>query len=253
MPPVSMRLVARAVVITLGLSIVTGCASASSETRTLTVFAASSLTEVFTEMGRTYRRSHPAVRFRFLYAGSPELLDRLGEREPADVLATADAVTMDGAASFVERPVGIARTAMTIAVAPGNPRRIRGLTDLARPGLRVVLAAPAVPAGRYARQIMRKAGVSVRPQSEETSARAVLDEVRTGQADAGIVYITDMRSARAAASSVPIPADQNVTATYFAAPVRDAGGADTARAFTAWLTSAQARALFARYGFAPAP
>lgn len=248
--PVLHRLAACAGVLVLGLA-AAGCGGQSGPV-TLTVLASSSLTEAFTELGAVYGRSHDA-RVRLVFGGAPELVEQLRERQRADVLVTADEAAMKAMAEHVD--VGprraIAHTSMTIAVAPGNPRRIRGVTDLIRPRLRVVLGASSVPVGRYARRILTREGLTVRAVSEEISARSVLTRVRTGEADAGIVYVTDMRSAGAAASSVPIPVDQNVTVSYRAAPVRDGEHPHAAEALIDWLTSAQARTILHRHGFAP--
>ncbi|SEG61623.1 molybdate transport system substrate-binding protein [Thermomonospora echinospora] len=246
--PLLRRLAACAGVLLLAPA-VAGCGESSAPV-TLTVFAPPSLTEVFTELGAVYGRSH-GVKVRLVFGGSPELVERLRERQRADVLVTGDETAMQTAAKYVGARRIVARNSMTIAVAPGNPREIHGVTDLIRPGLRVVLGSSTTPVGRYARQITAKEGLTVRASSEEISARAVLTRVRTGEADAGIVYITDMRSAGAAASSVPIPADQNVTVAYPAAPVLNSDHPEAARTLFTWLTSAQARPVLHRHGFVP--
>ncbi|GAA4298369.1 molybdate ABC transporter substrate-binding protein [Actinomadura luteofluorescens] len=226
-----------------------GCGGPSGPV-TLTVLATSSMTEVLGEIGEAYHQQNPDVRLRFAFGGTPEIADRVAEHEPADVLVTADGPSMDEAAEYLGgRRRVIARDTLTIAVGPGNPRRIRDLRDLARPGLRVVVGAGTVPVGRYTRQVLAKAGVTVRWSSEEIGARAVLDRVRAGEADAGIVFVTDLNSAGIAASSVPIPAAQNVTASFPAAVVRDSGHEDAANAFVAWLVTPDAQRLFNKYGF----
>ncbi|HEX2314194.1 MAG TPA: molybdate ABC transporter substrate-binding protein [Thermomonospora sp.] len=229
--------------------LLTGCGGSSGPGR-LTVFASSSLTEALTELGARYGRSH-GLTVRFVFGGSSELVERLRDRQRADVLVTGDETAMGTAAKYVGPRRIIARNSMTIAVAPGNPRSVRGITDLARPRLRVVLGSAASPVGRYARQVLDKERLTVRPVSEEISARAVLTRVRTGEADAGIVYITDMRSAGVAASSVPIPAHQNVTVAHPAAPLTDSDHVDAAKALVAWLASPEAGAVLHRHGFAP--
>jgi molybdate transport system substrate-binding protein len=188
----------------------------------------------------------------FEFAGSQEVAVDVSNREHADVLATADGASMDIAAEQVTDRRAFAHGSMTIAVAPGNPRRVRQVGDLADSRLRVVLGGPMVPVGRYATQVLTKAGVSVRPVSEEADARTVLTRVRTGAADAGIVYVTDMRSAGVSASSVPIPLQQNVTATYFAAAVRQSTHGSTAKDFVTWLRSPTATTVLRKYGFMPA-
>ena len=230
-----------------------GCGGTSGPV-TLTVLAGSSLTEVFGEMGAAYHQDHPNVKLRFVFGGTPELVDRLADHEPGDVLVTADMASMREAADYLGgRPRTVTHDTLTVAVRPGNPRRIRTLQDLRRPSLRVVVGAGTVPVGRYTRQVLAKAGLTVRWTSEEISARAVLDQVRSGEADAGLVYITDMRSAGVAASSVPISADMNVTAAFPAAPLGDSANPETAAAFTSWLLTPAAQKLFHKYGFINPP
>ncbi|MFI0354133.1 molybdate ABC transporter substrate-binding protein [Actinomadura sp. 9N407] len=244
------RLVARAALLLLGLGAVTGGCGESSAQTTLTVLAASSTREVLRELGVAYQREHRDVQVRFSFGGSQEMAGRLSQHDAGDVLVSADESTLN---EVNERLTGrhrvIAHNAMTIVVRPGNPRRIHGLRDLTRPGLRVALGASTVPAGRYARKIFAGAGVTVRSSSEEISVRAVLDRVRTGEADAGLVYITDLKSAGVAASSVPIPALENVTATYAAAAVKESRNEKEAASFVSWLASPVARELFNKYGF----
>lgn len=226
-----------------------GCGGSSGPT-TLTVLATSSLTEVFDEIATAYAQEHPGVRLRFEFGASPEMADRLSDHDPGDVLVTADKASMNEADEYLAgRRRVIAHDSLTIAVGPGNPRRIRDLRDLTRRGLRVAVGAWTVPVGRYTRQVLAKAGLSVRWSSQEISARAVLDRVRSGEADAGIVYVTDLRSAGVAASSVPIPADVNVTAAFPAAAVRDGDHEKEAGAFVSWLITPAAQKLFNKYGF----
>jgi len=231
----------------------TGCGIASGDERfTLKVMAASSLTDVFGELGAAYRLTDRQVTsVRFGFAGSQEVAGDVADHEHADVLATADDTSMNIAADQVSDRRPFAHGSMTIAVAPGNPRRVRRLADLADPHLRVVVGGPVVPVGRYAAQVLAKAGVTVRPKSEEADARTVLTRVRTGAADAGIVYVTDMRSAGVSASSVPIPLHQNVTATFFAAAVRRSAHGSAAKDFVTWLGSPAAATILRKYGFTP--
>jgi molybdate transport system substrate-binding protein len=231
-----------------------GCGIASGDERiTLRVLAASSLTDAFGELGAAYRSANRHVTsVQFEFAGSQEVAGDVADREQADVLATADDVSMDIAAEHVTDRQAFAHGSMTIAVAPGNPHRIRQVADLADSRLRVVLGSPMVPVGRYAIQVLTKAGVTVQPKSEEADARTVLTRVRTGAADAGIVYVTDMRSAGVSAMSVPIPVQQNVTATYFAAAARQSRHGSAAKDFVTWLHSPNATTILRKYGFMPA-
>ncbi|MFC4906442.1 molybdate ABC transporter substrate-binding protein [Actinomadura gamaensis] len=243
------RLVAGPSLIAVLGAVVWGCGGSSGPV-TLTVLAASSLTEVMDELGATYQRERPEVRIRTVFGGSQEMAERAGDHQPSDVLVTADEPSMKEAADHLaDRPRIVAHNSLTIAVRPGNPQRLRTPYDLGRPGLRVVTGGPIVPVGRYAQQLFARAGVTVRTSSQEVSSRAVLDRVRVGEADAGVVYVTDLRSAGVAADSVAIPTALNVVASYPAAAVRG-GHTEQAEAFVSWLTSPAARSLFGKYGFA---
>lgn len=136
-----------------------GCSGAgAADQTTLTVLAASSLTDAFTRAGHAYEKTHPGVTVRFSFAGSQQLAGQVRQGVPADVIATADQQTMRRISPHVERPRIFARNRLVVAVAPGNPRHIDGLTDLTRDRLSVVFAAPAVPAGQYARRAVEAAG-----------------------------------------------------------------------------------------------
>lgn len=232
--------------------IITGCGVASGSARiTLSVLADSSLTDAFNELGTAYQDTHHDVTVLFTYGGSQDMASDASDPSPGDVLATADEQTMTDVTGYVADRRVIARTGLTVAVAPGDPKRIRGLADLAAPSLRVVLGGPQVPIGRYAQQVLTRAGVTVVPKFEDADSRTVLDRVRTGQADAAIVYVTDMRSAGAAASSVAIPAAGNVVATFDAAVTRRGLHPVAARSFVGWLGSPLAVGILAKYGFTP--
>ncbi|TDC85364.1 molybdate ABC transporter substrate-binding protein [Actinomadura sp. 7K507] len=248
------RLPAPAMFVALVLSaLAAGCGGASGPT-TLTVLAPTSLKEAFGEMGTAYGQTHPGAKVRFEFGAMPEMIDRLSGQDTGDVLVTADMASMEEPDDYLtDHRRTIAHNSLTIAVGPGNPRRIRGLRDLARPRLRVVVGAESVPVGRYTRQVLTKADLTVRWSSQEISARAVLDRVRAGEADAGIVFITDLRSAGVAASSVPIPADLNVTAAFSAATVQGGDHEEAANAFVSWLTTPAAQKLFNKYGFVTPP
>jgi molybdate transport system substrate-binding protein len=222
------------------------CADSAPEHLTLSVLADTSLTEVGKELGSAYTQSHPDIKVKFTNGGTLELVKR-GEK--ADAIITDDTQSLDD----IDRHVGdrqvVAHNSLTIAVAPGNPKKIKGLESLSQPKIRVVLGAPLVPVGNYAESALAKAGVTVKPVSEESDVRTVLNQVRTGEADAGIVYITDMKSAGAAASSVAIPAAQNVLAVFPAAVVSASRHETAAKSLVAWLASPDATAVFAKYGF----
>ncbi len=173
---------------------------------------------------------------------------------PADVIATADETSMGTlvAANLVDTPRDFATNLLEIAVAAGNPKGIRRLSDLSRPDLKVVLEDPSVPAGKYGRQALDRQGVKVNPASLELDVKSELAKVATGEADAGIVYVTDIKSAGGKVAGIAIPADQNVIATYPVAIVRASTNHALAQAFVDQLLNGTGQqALVARGFLAP--
>lgn len=229
----------------------TACAGQEEpEKTTLTVLAAASLTDAFKDAQKTYQKEHPDVRLRFSFAGSQELAAQVRQGSPADVIATADEKTMKGLDSYVKDPQPFVSNRLTIVVAKDNPKKIESLRDLARKDVRVVLAGSSVPAGRYARQALQDANVTVKPKSEPTDVRQVLTPVRLGEADAGIVYVTDVTDAGGPdVKGVPIPDDQNIIATYPAAAIKDSEHAKQSTAFANWLRGKQAQKILKDHGF----
>ena len=146
-------------------------------------------------------------------------------------------------------PALFAGNRLAIAVAAGNPKQVTALADLARPGLVVVLAAPTVPAGKYAVDSLAKAGVKITPASQELDVRSVLNKVALGEADAGIVYVTDVLSAGARVGSVAIPVQQQIVARYPVSVVTAAKNPQLARAFVDYLVSEDGQRLLAGFGF----
>lgn len=217
---------------------------------TLDVFAAASLTDALWEIGGAYREAHPEVTLRFNFASSSSLATQVNEGAPADVFVPADADVIDLLdAGITGDPVVVATNRLEIIVESGNPQGIATLADLARPGLDVVLAAPEVPVGAYAREVLARAGVRVSPRSLESNVKAVVTKVVLGEADAGIVYSTDVLAVGERGTGVPIPSEQNVVAVYSAAVLRDAAHAAQAADFVNFLGSERARAILERYGF----
>lgn len=185
------------------------------------VFAAASLTDAFEEIVEAYtaETGDPVV---VSFAGSSDLAAQIGEGAPADVFASADMANM-----AVVDTDGSARTFATnraeIVVEPGNPHAISTLADLADPDLLVVACAEQVPCGAYTSTVLGRAGVDLTPVSFESNVRAVLTKVVLGEADAGIVYATDVAAAGDAVEGVPIPDEFNVEATYPIVALDDSG------------------------------
>jgi molybdate transport system substrate-binding protein len=216
---------------------------------TVTVLAASSLKDAFQDAKPAYEKAHKGVKLRFSFAGSQELAAQVRQGSPADVLVTADEKTMDGLGSEAGKPSVIAKNRLTIATAPGNPEHIRSLKDLDRKGLKVVLAAPEVPAGRYGKQVLDAQQVRAKPVSEETNVRSVLSKVQLGEADTGLVYVSDAKAAKGKVGSVPIPARQNSIADYPAATLKSSEHPGQAADFTRWLSSADGQRHLRDAGF----
>ena len=222
------------------------------QTLVLIVLAAASLTESFGALEKAYEANHAGTDVVISFGGSPALVAQIQSGAPADVIATADAASMqklvDGR-HLAGAPRTFAKNELAIAVEPGNPKHVESLADLARPDLIVVLAAEQVPVGKYAREALAKAGVQVTPRSLEENVKAVVAKVALGEADAGIVYETDVRSAPKVAS-VEIPDAQNVVASYPIAPLATAKNADGARAFVEFVLSDEGRKILRGCGFA---
>lgn len=227
----------------------------------LTVFAAASLTDVFEQMAAEIAAVNPAVEITFNFAGSQALVTQIAEGgAQADLLALASPAQMRTAAESgipVDDAQLFTANRLTVVVPVDNPANIATIADLANDSVRLVLAGPDVPAGDYARQslcLLAAAGgpsisdVSANIVSEEDNVRSVLTKVQLGEADAGIVYVTDARTAGDAVQMIEIPADQNVVAKY---PIATISDNPLAAAFVGYLFSPEGQATLASFGFDP--
>jgi len=247
-----------------------GCAPATEgptvapEARTLNVFAAASLTEAFTEIGRNFEAANPGVTVTFNFAGSQALRTQIEEGAPADVFASASGKEMDiiVAGKFVAdgMPRVFLNNKLVLILPADNPASVTKLGDLAKPGLKLVLAAEEVPVGNYARQSLElmngsfgtdfKDKVLANVVSNEDNVKQVVSKVQLGEADAGIVYTSDAVAAPAL-KTVEIPTDLNVIAKYPIAPLVKSANADLATSFVDYVLSAEGQAILAKWGFAP--
>ena len=244
--------------LTVAAALCTSCGnSAPASTRpsavsgSITVFAASSLTAAYSAIGKDFEKAHPGSTIKFSFGGSSTLVAQIQQGAIGDIFASADQPNMLKAVDaglLAGSPLIFAHNRLEIVVAAGNPKRIAGLSDLGHSGLIVVLCAPAVPCGRYAAQALQKAGVTVKPASQETDVRAVVSKVALGEADAGIVYVTDVKAAGAGVQGVEIPLSLNVVADYPVAILKDSQNVPLAKAFVSYLLGAGQPTL-ARYGF----
>lgn len=217
----------------------------------LTVFAAASLTEAFDELADAFAADHPSVRVDVNAAGSQILAHQINQGAPADVFASSAAEQMavvGDAGNLAAKPRVFATNRLAIAVEEGNPRGVRGLADLADPDLVVAMPGEQVPAGAYARRVLDAAGVTVRPASLEADVRAALGRVALGEADASVVYASDVVAADGRVDGVAIPAGANVTVAYPIAPLAGATDLADARAFVAFVLGEDGQAILARHG-----
>lgn len=231
-----------------------GCGStgkASGGGRTLVVFAAASLTEAFTSIGHSFEAAHPGVQVRFDFGGSSTLAQQIDQGAPADVFAAADPATMRQVTDtgLASAPRTFARNRLEIAVPKADPGHVTALKDLANPKLKVVLCAPQVPCGAAALKALTAAGLTVRPVSQEQNVKAALTKVRLDEADAALVYRTDVRSAAGQVTGIDFPEAAKAINDYPIATLRKAPQPDLARRFTAYVLSPQGAAALTRAGF----
>ena len=215
----------------------------------ITVFAAASLQPAFDRIVKHVLP--PELHATFSYAGTQTLTTQLTEGAKADVFASADTThmkTVQDAGLLADAPQLFAHNRLEIAVAKGNPKGIHQLADLSRSGLVVVLADSSVPVGKYARQSLTKAGVSVKPASLELEVTAVLNKVVLGEADAGIVYHSDIVTS-GKVDGVPIPDEVNVIADYSIAALKTASSPHGANGFIEYVMSSKGQDLLKASGF----
>jgi molybdate transport system substrate-binding protein len=218
----------------------------------LTVLAAASLTDAFTMIGDQVHRKYPGISTTFSFAGSPTLVTQIQQGAPADIFASADQATMQKVTSggFTSgTPSVFAHNKLEIAVQAGNPKHITSLDDLTNPSVKVVVCAPAVPCGSYSTATFAKAGIKVTPVSQEQDVKSVLTEVGLGEADAGIVYVTDVKSAHSQVTGVTIPDNMNTTANYPIAELRTTQSDAAAKVFVDYVLGPEGQATLASFGF----
>ncbi len=232
----------------------------------LTVFAAASLADVFAEMKTAFEQTQPNIAVTFSFAGSQQLAQQIGEGAPADVFASANAAQMSAAVRsgrVNEADSRIFAKNRLVAITPSaNPSAINGLADLAKPGLKVVLADKSVPVGQYTLDFLQKASaaeafglnyasaVQKNVVSYEQDVKAVLSKVALGEADAGVVYATDLvESAAGKVRRIDIPAALNTVAVYPIAIVKDRPNTAAAQQFVAFVTSPDGQRILQKYGF----
>lgn len=216
------------------------------------MFAAASLKQSFTTIGQRFETRHPGTSVRFSFGGSSDLVTQLQQGAPADVFASADIANMAKATGdgLVEgSPVEFATNTLVIAVPPGNPVDIASFSDLARPGVKTVVCAPQVPCGAATRKVQDATGVELQPVSEESSVTDVVNKVRSGEADAGVVYRTDVRGAGGAVRGITFPAAIRAVNVYPIAALSDSENTELAQRFLDLVTGPDGQQVLADAGF----
>ncbi len=218
----------------------------------VTVFAAASLKSTFTELGARFENDHPGTKVTFNFAGSSDLVAQLAQGAPADVLASADTTTMtraldDGLVAGV--PADFATNTLTIVTPPGNPAGIASFADLADSAVQVVVCAPQVPCGAATEKVENATGVTLTPVSEESGVTDVLGKITSGQADAGLVYVTDAASAGDRVTAIPFPESSDAVNTYPIATLTEATNPSAAQTFVGLVTGPQGREVLSAAGF----
>jgi molybdate transport system substrate-binding protein len=219
---------------------------------TLTVLAAASLTGAFTKIGDQLHAKNPDLNVKFSFAGTPMLVTQIQQGAPADVFASADQKNMQAVVTGgynAGTPQVFAHNKLEIAVGAGNPKHVTSVTDLTNPSIKVDVCAPAVPCGSYATTVFGKANLKVTPVSQEQDVKSVLTKVSLGEADAGIVYVTDVKSAGGAVEGVQIPDNLNVNAEYPIVELKSEQNSAAAKAFVAYVVGGQGQKVLKSFGF----
>jgi len=222
-------------------------------TGTITVFAAASLKETFTEIGTLFEGAHEGSTVVFNFAGSSDLVAQLTQGAPADLFAAADVKNMERTAAeglLSGDPVNFAANTLAIVTEPGNPEGIGSFADLARPDLSVVVCASQVPCGAATARIEASTGSDISPVSEESSVTDVLGKVVSGQADAGLVYVTDAAAAGDSVTVVPFSEAADAVNTYPIAVLDDSRNRELSLEFLDYVTGPEGRRVLENAGFA---
>ncbi len=230
-----------------------GSSAEKTEPQTLTVYAAASLTGTFTEIGKKFEAAHQGVTVKFSFGGSSDLVAQIQQGAPADVFASADTKNMDKATGddLVDGdPVDFATNTLEIAVPSDNPASVASLQDLAKPATKVVLCAAEVPCGAAALKVEDASGVKIKPVSEEQSVTDVLNKVTTGEADAGLVYVTDVKAAGDKVKGITFPESSDAVNTYPIGALADSKNKDLAQQFVEMVAGAEGQQVLADAGFA---
>lgn len=233
-----------------------GCSSSGSGqspaaglTGSIIVAAASSLTEAFDTIKAQFTKSHPGTKITISYGASSDLATQITNGAPIDVFASASTTNMDDVKDEAINPVNFVTNTLEIATPPNNPAHITSVSDLAKPGVKVATCAPEVPCGVVASEVFKNAKITVKPVAEEEDVKSTLAAVESGEVDAGMVYVTDVRSAGDKVNGVAIPTVLNASTEYPIAALRSSKNPDLAKAFVAYVLSPAGKKALAADGF----
>lgn len=224
----------------------------SGVTGSVTVFAAASLTESFTRIGKDFETANPGAKVTFNFASSSALANQINQGAPADVFAAASPTTMKtvtDAGNADGAPATFARNQLVIAVPKGNPDGVTALPDLAKSGVKLALCAVPVPCGAAAKTVLAAAGVTLTPVTLEQDVKAALSKVKLGEVDAALVYRTDVKAAASDVDAIEFPESAGAINDYPIVPVKGAPNNTGARAFVAYVQSGKGKAVLTAAGF----
>src|SRR5215469_13264008 len=254
----------RFAVIAAGLAAVAaaGCSNSSSSspssagssapvTGTITVFAASSLTGAFTQLGKQFEAAHKGDTVKFSFGPSSGLSTQITSGAPADLFASASPKNMQEVVSAgdASNPQNFAKNTMEVAVPPNNPAKVTSVNDLAKKSVKVALCQPQVPCGKVAAEVFKNAGITVKPVTLQPDVKSVLTLVETGNVDAGMVYVTDVMAAGSKVKGVTIPANINASTLYPIATISSSKHKSEAQAFMNYVLSPTGQQVLAAAGF----
>lgn len=230
-----------------------GCGGDSTEdTGTVTVFAAASLTESFTQIGADFEKADPGVTVTFNFAGSSALATQINQGAPADVFASAAPANMKTVTDVGNgdgTPTTFVRNQLVIAVPKGNPKGVKGLSDLTEAGVKVALCAEQVPCGAAAKKALDAAGAKLTPVTLEQDVKAAMSKVKLGEVDAALVYRTDARAASSGVEGVEFPESAGAVNDYPIVVLKGAPNKAGAQAFVEYVKSDKGTAVLSRAGF----
>ncbi|WNV82675.1 molybdate ABC transporter substrate-binding protein [Umezawaea sp. Da 62-37] len=231
----------------------TSTSSAPAVTGAITVFAAASLTESFTQLGKDFEAANPGAKVTFNFAGSSALAQQINSGAPADVFASAAPANMkqvSDTGGITGDATTFVKNKLEIAVPKGNPAKVTGLADFGKADLKIALCAEQVPCGAAAKKVFETAGITAAPDTLEQDVKAVLTKVKLGEVDAALVYKTDVKAAGADVEGIEFPESDKAVNDYPIAPLAKAPNAAAAKAFVDFVLSAKGTSVLTAAGFA---